>query len=63
MLALPGMRVYVPGDAYKAEACLKDAYEYDGSAYIRLARNKEQNFHDATNPIDINKIYSLSEPE
>lgn len=61
MRALPGMRVYVPGDAYEAEACLKDAYEYDGPAYIRLARNKEQNFHDATNPIDINKISPLSE--
>lgn len=60
MRALPTMRVYVPGDAYEAMACLKEAYEIPGPAYIRLARNKEQNFHDDGAVIDINKIQAYS---
>ena len=56
MRALPTMRVYVPGDAYEAVECLKEAYEIPGSAYIRLARNKEQNFHREDEKLDINRI-------
>lgn len=62
MRVLPNMRVYVPGDAYEAVACLKDAYENDGPAYIRLARNKEENFHteeevlDITHPLEMTEI-------
>lgn len=61
MRALPTMRVYVPGDAYEAVECLKEAYETPGPAYIRLARNKEQNFHGEGTVIDINKIQGYSE--
>ena len=60
MRALPTMRVYVPGDAYEAMECLKEAYEIPGPAYIRLARNKEQNFHEDGAVIDINKIQAYS---
>ena len=60
MRALPTMRVYVPGDAYEAIACIKEAYEISGPAYIRLARNKEQNFHEEGAVIDINKIQEYS---
>ncbi len=60
MRALPTMRVYVPGDAYEAMECLKEAYEIPGPAYIRLARNKEQNFHEEGAVIDINKIQAYS---
>ncbi len=58
--ALPTMRVYVPGDAYEAIACIKEAYKIPGPAYIRLARNKEQNFHEEGAIIDINKIQAYS---
>ncbi len=61
MRALPTMRVYVPGDAYEAMECLKEAYEIPGPAYIRLARNKEQNFHEDGAVIDINRIQAYSE--
>lgn len=60
MRALPGMRVYVPGDAYEALACIKEAYETNGPAYIRLARNKEQNFHEEGTVVDITKIEAYS---
>lgn len=60
MRALPGMRVYVPGDAYEAIACIKEAYETKGPAYIRLARNKEQNFHEEGAVVDITKIEAYS---
>ena len=56
MRALPTMRVYVPGDAYEAVECLKEAYSIPGPAYIRLARNKEQNFHREDERLDINRI-------
>ena len=61
MRALPTMRVYVPGDAYEAVECLKEAYEIPGPAYIRLARNKEQNFHEDGAVIDINKLQGYSQ--
>ena len=56
MRVMPNMRVYVPGDAYEAIECLKDAYNYKGPAYIRLARNKEKNFHNEYEKLDISKI-------
>lgn len=56
MRVLPNMRVYVPGDAYEAVACVKEAYEVDGPAYVRLARNKEQNFHREDEKIDIDYL-------
>lgn len=62
MRVLPTMRVYVPGDAYEAMSCIKEAYETQGPAYIRLARNKEQNFHDEGAVIDINRIQGYSNP-
>lgn len=55
MRVLPNMRVYVPGDAYEAVECLKDAYAYEGPCYIRLARNKEENFHVEDKNINIEK--------
>jgi len=59
MRALPNMRVYVPGDAYEAVECLKEAYLIDGPAYIRLARNKEQNYHYDSDTIDISKLVPI----
>ena len=59
--ALPTMRVYVPGDAYEAVACVKEAYEIPGPAYIRLARNKEQNFHEEGTVVDVSKIQAYSD--
>lgn len=56
MRILPNMRVYVPGDAYEAVECLKDAYIYDGPCYIRLARNKEENFHTEDENINIEQV-------
>lgn len=56
MRTLPNMRVYVPGDAYEAIACLDDAVAYNGPCYIRLARNKEECFHRNNENININKI-------
>lgn len=60
MRVLPEMRVYVPGDAFEAIECLKDAYEHDGPAYIRLARNKEINFHSADEKIDIDRLLFMT---
>lgn len=59
MRTLPGMRVYVPGDAYEAVECLKEAYAYKGPAYIRLARNKEKNFHQECESINVNNVLPL----
>lgn len=61
MRVLPNMRVYVPGDAYEAVVCVKEAIDIDGPAYIRLARNKESNFHEPDEKIDINRILPFSE--
>ncbi len=61
MRVLPNMRVYVPGDAYEAVECLKDAYAYDGPCYIRLARNKEENFHSEDEIIDVKKVLDFGE--
>ena len=60
MRSLPTMRVYVPGDAYEAVECLKEAYSVPGPAYIRLARNKEQNFHDENAVINLDSIQPYS---
>lgn len=54
------MRVYVPGDAYEAVQCLIDAYEKEGPAYIRLARNKEVNFHTENQSINVEKILPIN---
>jgi len=61
MRSLPNMRVYVPGDAYEAVECVKEAYSIDGPAYIRLARNKEEIFHIEAKPLDINKLLAFGE--
>lgn len=45
MRSLPYMRVYAPSDAKEALYCLKDAYETDGPAYIRMARGGEPDLH------------------
>lgn len=60
MRSLPNMRVYVPGDAYEAEQCLNEAYETDGPAYIRLARNKEQNYHLENESINIANLLPVA---
>lgn len=61
MRALPNMRVYVPGDAYETVECLREACAYDGPCYIRLARNKEANFHNENEVIDVNHIQKFAE--
>lgn len=60
MRILPNMRVYVPGDAYEAVQCLKDAVTYNGPCYIRLARNKEENFHFENEVIDVSKLQQFA---
>ena len=45
MRSLPHMNVYVPGDAIEAVKCLHDLYSYDGPAYLRMARGKEECVH------------------
>lgn len=60
MRILPNMRVYVPGDSYEAVQCLKDAVAYDGPCYIRLARNKEENFHSENVAIDVSKLQQFA---
>lgn len=59
MRVLPNMRVYAPSDKYEAISCFYDAYNYDGPAYIRLARNKEDNYHTSEEKIDISIIQCL----
>lgn len=61
MRTLPHMHVYVPGDSYEAVECLKDAYAYNGPCYIRLARNKEENFHTEDERLDISKVLRFGE--
>ena len=61
MRVLPTMRVYVPGDAFEALACVDEAYNTPGPAYIRLARNKEQSFHGNSDSIDLNKIQGYTD--
>lgn len=45
MRALPYMRVFVPSDSKEAVFCLREAYTYDGPAYVRMARGGEPDFH------------------
>lgn len=61
MRALPNMRVYVPADTIEAVACLRDAYQHDGPAYIRMARGREPDQHSAGAQVDITKIIPLRE--
>lgn len=59
MRSLPNMRVYVPADVPEALACLQDAYNYNGPAFIRMARGREPNQHSANEIININKIIQV----
>lgn len=61
MRTLPNMRVYVPGDVCEAVECLRDAYEDNGPCYIRLARNKEANFHKENEKVNVNKVLLFGE--
>lgn len=59
MRSLPNMKVYVPADAVEAVACLRDLCKYDGPAYLRMARGREDNIHLSKEKIDINKCIAL----
>lgn len=59
MRALPNMRVYVPADAIEAVACLKDAVSFDGPAYIRMARGREEDIHAETDNLNIKSLISV----
>lgn len=59
MRALPNMRVYAPADAIEAVACLKEAYSFEGPAYIRMARGKEPNQHKESEQININRLLDV----
>lgn len=61
MRALPNMRVYVPADAVEAVACLHDLYQYDGPAYLRMARGREANMHDESEILDVTKPIPVKE--
>ena len=61
MRSLPNMRVYVPADVPEALACLKDAYNTEGPAFIRMARGREPNQHPDNTIIDVNKLVILEE--
>jgi len=61
MRALPNMRVYVPSDAVDAVECFRDACSFDGPAYIRMARGREQVYVEEGRKIDVTKIIPFSE--
>lgn len=61
MRALPNMKVYVPADEIEAVECLKDLYEYDGPAYLRMARGKEECIHSTYDNIDIHNLVSIAD--
>ena len=61
MRALPNMKVYVPADEIEAVECLMDLYKYDGPAYLRMARGKEQCIHSHNHNIDIHSLVPIVE--
>lgn len=60
MRSLPHMKVYVPGDAVEAVKCLHDLYGYDGPAYLRMARGKEECIHKDAD-FDVSKIIEIAQ--
>ncbi len=61
MRALPYMRVYVPADSVEAVACIKEAYNTDGPAFVRMAKGGEMNLHEAGEQLDISKLSTFTE--
>lgn len=60
MRSLPYMRVYVPADYKEALFCLREAYETEGPAYIRMAKGGEPDLHECCNEEQISDIYKIS---
>ena len=61
MRSLPYMRVYVPSDVKEALYCLKDAYYFDGPAYIRMTRAGEPDLHKEFNEDEMSSILEIRE--
>ncbi len=61
MRALPNMRVYVPADSVEAVACIKEAYNTDGPAFVRMAKGGESNLHAPDAKLDVTGLLPLSE--
>lgn len=62
MRSLPYMRVYVPADYKEALFCLKEAYETEGPAYIRMAKGGEPDLHKYCSEKQLPDIYQTSSP-
>lgn len=59
MRALPHMRVYVPADELEALACLQEAIEAEGPAYIRMAKGKEQKHHKDNERLCVDRLLPI----
>lgn len=59
MRALPNMKVFVPADEIEAVACLNEIYNYDGPAYLRMARGKEECIHSSNDKLNINQLIEI----
>lgn len=60
MRCLPNMKVYVPADEIEAVECLRDLYSYDGPAYLRMARGKENLIHNAQEKLDVTHLVKVA---
>lgn len=61
MRSLPNMKVYVPADEIEAVACLQDLYNYNGPAYLRMARGREECIHSQYESFNVNNIVPIKE--
>jgi len=60
MRVLPGMTVVAPGDSLEAEQVALALAQHDGASYVRLAREKTDNFLD-DHDFELGKAYVLRE--
>ena len=56
MRVLPNMRVFVPADAKEAVACLHEAIEHEGPAFIRLGVGGETEQYQKEESFDVNSL-------
>jgi len=59
MSAIPGMKVFAPGDAFEAAACADAMMSFDGPAYVRLGAAEYEPVFDASYRMTVGKAVSV----
>ena len=63
MRALPGVKVFAPGDLVEAKECTKAMMETEGTCYLRLGRGGERRIHERIEKFQVGKAVKVHEGE